>query len=76
LTDLGLSRKDVRKIIQSHMDKNADLIIGIDDPEMIQLIDVLCDAIAIAIEQNNIKIKRDQDDAARDAGFRLSGFSG
>lgn len=46
------SQDDIRNykdIIKSVLDENADLIIGLDDPELAQLIDVLADGVAQAI---------------------------
>ena len=38
-----------KTIIKKHLDENADLLIGLDDPELAQLIDVLVDGVAYAI---------------------------
>lgn len=53
----GLNKSDILKIINSHLDKNADLLIGIDDPEINQLITVLVEGMTNAIEENNQAIE-------------------
>ncbi len=60
LNSVGLDKRVIRAVLQTHLDRNADLIIGIDDPEMVQLIEVLCDGIAEAIVANNEKIRKDE----------------
>ena len=39
-----------KAIIEKHLDENADLLIGLDDPELNQLIKVLTEGVAAAIE--------------------------
>lgn len=39
-----------KEIIEKHLDENADLLIGLDDPELNQLIKVLTEGVAAAIE--------------------------
>lgn len=55
----GLSAEKIEEVIDKVLEKNADLLIGIDDPEMQEMISVLKHAIAIAIEENNEKIQKD-----------------
>lgn len=55
----GLSREDIKKIIDRYFKENADILIGIDDPEVNQLIEVLVDAFAEAIEENNKQFSKD-----------------
>lgn len=55
----GLSREDIKKIIDRYFKENADILIGIDDPEVNQLIEVLVDAFAEAIEENNEQFSKD-----------------
>lgn len=38
------------EIIEKHLNENADLLIGLDDPELNQLIKVLTEGVAAAIE--------------------------
>ena len=42
--------KSSKDIIERHLDENADLLIGLDDPELGQLIKVLTEGVATAIE--------------------------
>jgi hypothetical protein len=56
---VGLSYDDIREIIDKELDRNADLLIGIDDPEVQEMINVLADAFSKAIEKNNERISRD-----------------
>lgn len=56
---VGLPYDEIRQIIQDDLDRNADLLIGIDDPEMQEMINVLADAFSKAIEKNNNKITKD-----------------
>lgn len=63
--DIGLNKEQIRKIIQRHLNENADLLIGIDDPEMNQLIDVLIKAFVESIAQNNSKISHQLRDVMR-----------
>jgi len=71
LNDIGLSKAEIRREIQKHLDENADLVIGIDDPEMVQLIEVLCDGFSEAISANNKKIADDLKRNDRDMAMRL-----
>jgi hypothetical protein len=71
LNNLGLSQKQVKALIQGYLDKNADLIIGIDDPELVQLIDVLCQGVAFAVEKNNQNIQEQLKRAEQNSGFSL-----
>ena len=57
--ELGLSRDELVKHIRKELDKNADLLIGVDDPEMNLLIDVLVEAMGKVMDENNRKIKKD-----------------
>jgi hypothetical protein len=58
---VGLSYDKIRQIIQEELDRNADLLIGIDDPEVLEMINVLADAFSKAIEKNNEAISGDLD---------------
>lgn len=58
---VGLSYDKIRKIINDELDRNADLLIGIDDPEVQEMINVLADAFTKAIEKNNEAISDDLD---------------
>ena len=55
----GLSRKDIKKIIDKHFKENADVLIGVDDPEINQLIDVLVNAFVEVVETNNEQLSED-----------------
>jgi hypothetical protein len=57
MNNLGLSKKEVEEIIDEELEKNADLLIGVDDPEVLEMIQVLKSAFAKAIEKNNQKIE-------------------
>lgn len=59
LNSVGIDKQGIIKIVNTHLNKNADLLIGIDDPELNQLITVLVEGFASAIEQNNIGIHDD-----------------
>ena len=54
---VGLSKERLESIIENKLEKNADLMIGIDDPETLEMIDVLKDAMVAAIDQNNKEIE-------------------
>ena len=56
---LGLSKKDIKKIIDKHFKENADVLIGVDDPEVNQLIDILIDSFVEIIETNNKQLSED-----------------
>lgn len=56
---VGLAYDEIRQIIQDELDRNADLLIGIDDPEVLEMINVLADAFSKAIEKNNEQISQD-----------------
>jgi len=60
--NFGLSKKDIEEIIEKELEKNADILIGIDDPEMIEMIDVLKKAFSKAIEMNNEDIEKSVED--------------
>ena len=53
ISGIGLS------IPASYFKENADILIGIDDPEINQLVDILVSAFSEAIEKNNNKIADD-----------------
>jgi len=55
----GLKKKDVERIVKKHFKKNADILLGIDDPEVNQLIEILVVALAESIEKNNDKLSND-----------------
>lgn len=60
-TTVGLSYDEIRKIIDKELDRNADLLVGIDDPEVQEMINVLADAFTKAIDKNNKAISNDLD---------------
>ena len=47
------------KIIRKRLDENADLLIGVDDPEVNELVNVLVNAVAEAIKINNEQLSND-----------------
>lgn len=53
----GLSKEDIEKIIDKELEINADLLIGIDDPEMQEMIDVIKKAVSKAVSKNNSQIE-------------------
>lgn len=57
-------------IIKKHLDENADLLIGLDDPELTQLIDVLVDGISQAIAYSKNEIESDVGSLKRSIGMR------
>lgn len=56
--NFGLSEKDIEEIIEKELEKNADILIGIDDPEIIEMIDVLKKAFSKAIGMNNEELEK------------------
>lgn len=66
----GLNKKNIEKIIEKHFKKNADVLLGIDDPEVNQLIEILVIAIAESIEKNNEVFSHDIEEYIKDK-FRL-----
>jgi hypothetical protein len=70
-SEVGLSKDAIRQVIQKHLDQNADLLIGSDDPEMVQLIEVLCDGITEAISANNKQITDNLKRGGMGLGMRL-----
>jgi len=52
----GLEKEGARKIVQEHFKKNADILIGIDDPEVNQLVEILVEAFIDIIDKNNKEI--------------------
>jgi len=69
----------VRKRYQKHLNQNADLLIGIDDPEMTQLLDVLVEGVSKAIQENNEEIEEQLEDVIKEVeeikeGSRLNSF--
>lgn len=58
----GLDKSDIAKIIKKRLDENADLLIGVDDPEVNELINILVEAVAEAIQLNNKQMTLDIDE--------------
>ena len=58
----GLSRREIDNIIEKEVEKNSDLLIGIDDPEVLEMIEVLKSSFARVIEENNMELKDSIDD--------------
>lgn len=59
-----------KAIIKKHLDENADLLIGLDDPELSQLIDVLVDGIAQAIAASKEELDSGLEGLKRNIGIR------
>lgn len=57
--NFGLSEDYVLEVIENKFNENADILMGIDDPEVNQLIQVLIRTTADIILENNNKIKSD-----------------
>jgi len=57
--NIGLTEKQIENLIDRELDSNADLLIGIDDPEVQEMMSVLKKAIAVAISENNKQIQSD-----------------
>jgi hypothetical protein len=55
--NFGLTVEDVEAIIDRELDANADVLIGIDDPEVLEMIQVLKKAVAVAISENNRQLE-------------------
>lgn len=53
---LGIDREEMDKIVEKVFNENADILIGIDDPEVNQLKFVIVDAVLKVIEKNNKEI--------------------
>jgi DNA-binding protein YbaB len=68
----GLNRESVKKIINEHLQKNADILIGVDDPDVNQLVDVIVEAFADAIEKNNRELRDDIDSQIKETIKNLS----
>ena len=49
----GLDKKEIKNTIERYFKENADILMGIDDPEVNQLIDILVDAFIETIDKNN-----------------------
>jgi Mg/Co/Ni transporter MgtE len=49
----GLDKSKIEKIIDRELDKNADVLIGVDDPEVLEMISVLKESIAKVVSENN-----------------------
>ncbi len=52
----GISHEQIKKIIKDELNRNSDLLVGIDDPEMQEMIEVICNAFSKAIDANNKKL--------------------
>lgn len=68
----GLNREAVRKIIDGHLQKNADILIGVDDPDVNQLVDVVVEAFADVIEKNNEELRDDIESQIKETIKNLS----
>lgn len=59
---IGLSSQAIEAIIDNELNANADLLIGIDDPEVLEMVQVLKKAVAKAIHENNRKVDQKLDE--------------
>lgn len=59
-----------KMIIRKHLDENADLLIGLDDPELSQLIDVLIEGIAQAIAASKEELESSVEGIKKNIGIR------
>lgn len=57
--EAGLSYEQIKEFIDDELDKNADILIGIDDPEMQEMVNILVEVFCKAIEKNNEQISED-----------------
>lgn len=62
--------KTSKEIIEKHLDENADLLIGLDDPELNQLIKVLTEGVAAAIEAATDELRADVKRINKSLGIR------
>jgi len=51
------SRQEILKLLKGELEKNAHLLIGVDDPEVNELINVLIEAISKTIYINNKRLQ-------------------
>ena len=58
------------EIIEKHLNENADLLIGLDDPELNQLIKVLTEGVAAALESAIDKLQADISNINKSIGLR------
>ena len=65
--DFGLDEKEIKKIIEKHFEENADLLIGIDDPEINEMINVLTKAFIEVISTNNDVITKNVESCIKEA---------
>ncbi len=49
----GLPKQEIAQIISDELEKNADILVGIDDPEVNEMIKILIVGISKAIVENN-----------------------
>lgn len=67
MTDIYKASVD---IIEKHLNENADLLIGLDDPELNQLIKVLTEGVAAAIENAVDELQADVSNINKSLGLR------
>lgn len=68
---VGMSKRELDQLFEREMEKNADLLVGIDDPEVLEMISVLKKAVIAAIIANNEKIEDDINELFRDKLGRI-----
>ncbi|MCK5319952.1 hypothetical protein KAJ61_01020 [Candidatus Parcubacteria bacterium] len=57
---------DIKKYIKKELEKNSDILIGVDDPEILELINILVDVFSKAIEKNNEKLLDEVEEMIKD----------
>lgn len=55
-SSLGMSKTEIKRQVQGELNKHADILIGLDDPELNLLIDALIQAITDTVSANNAVI--------------------
>lgn len=63
---IGLAKEKLEEIIDEVLEKNADILIGIDDPEVIEMIEILKKSFSRAIEENNKRLEKDIEEMIKD----------
>jgi uncharacterized protein YaaQ len=59
----GLTKAEITEIIEKKFDDNADLLIGINDPEVAELINIIKDSFIEVTNRNNLKIQEQFNEA-------------
>lgn len=70
----GLTKEEVEKIVNQRLEENADLTIGVDDPEINELVKILVDSFSKVISKNNDRLKEEITDYIDEALGKKSQF--